>query len=103
MVQFFNNIIHRVRSALIRRRHDCYGSKEVGRIKLPKFKHVDNKYLKKIEQLANKKDLKGILRLGDQVILKKYLKLSEDEIIVIKKSMRHLNIGEILLKIFFKS
>ena len=63
---------------------------EVGRIKLPKIKHVDNKYLKKIEQLANKKDLKGILRLGDQVILKKYLKLSEDEIIVIKKSIEAL-------------
>ena len=44
----------------------------------------------RIEQLANKKDLKGILRLGDQVILKKYLKLSEDEIIVIKKSIEAL-------------
>lgn len=60
---------------------------EVGRIKIPKISIQDNNFIKKINYLSKKKEISKLVSLGDQIILKKNLGLTDDEINVIKKSI----------------
>ena len=57
---------------------------EVGRIKIPNLESLDKFQIMKINKLANKKEIKKIIEIGDDFILKKFLNLSQIEIREIK-------------------
>ena len=61
---------------------------EISQIKVPIFKKKNKNFLKKVNLLAKNKKINEILALGDQVILKDYLKLTSNDLKVIKDSIK---------------
>ena len=61
---------------------------EISQIKVPTFKKKNKNFLKKVNLLAKNKKINEILALGDQVILKDYLKLTSNDLKVIKDSIK---------------
>ena len=68
---------------------------EISQIKVPFLKKNNKNFLKKVNLLAKNKKINEILDLGDQVILKDYLKLTSNDLKVIKDSIKILKFWRI--------
>jgi len=57
--------------------------KEISKIYIPNNNIIDNDFIEKVDFYSKSRNIKKIIELGNEVILKKYLKLTVKEINII--------------------
>ena len=68
---------------------------EISKIKIPKVSFKKKNFLKSVDDFLKNKELSKTIELGDKIILKNELKLSDDDLDLIKKSLKILKFWRI--------